>query len=552
MANEIELKIIIDAENKIATVMGDVEKKIGTLKNKVADLKPAFEAMAIAGGLAVGAVVAFGKSAIDSANEAAKVQAQLGAVIKSTGGVAGVTADAAIKLSAAMQKQTTYSDEAVLSAENLLLTFTKINKDVFPTATQLALDMSTALGQDAKSSAIQLGKALQDPILGVAALRRVGVNFSKGQQDVIKNLVETGRSAEAQQLIIKELTTEFGGSAVAATKTFGGQLTQLNNQLDDVKENIGNALIPVLNQLVEKVKPVLDRIFEWTSKNPELTTKIFMLVGGIGALTLTIGTLGLVVGPMIRTVQSFGAAISVLASIVKTDLVPLLMNPWVLAFAAATMAVYLLWTKSETFRKGVTDLCNTIKTNLQPALEQLWKALSDLWTVLNTNLGPALRELWNSLQPLMPVLSFLAKAIGVVLYAAIFSVAKLLEGIINTITLVVSAFKEVVNWIGKAISSIAKWNENKPTTIGGLLGNVIGLPGFADGGIVPGPIGSPTLAVVHGGERVLTAEETRNGGQTIIFNFNDVVAGDNGIKRIITQTIQQLNRQATLRSVAGQ
>ena len=62
------------------------------------------------------------------------------------------------------------------------MTFTKIGQDIFPDATRIVLDMSQALGQDLKSSAVQVGKALQDPILGVSALRRVGVNFSDSQQ----------------------------------------------------------------------------------------------------------------------------------------------------------------------------------------------------------------------------------------------------------------------------------------------------------------------------------------------------------------------------------
>ena len=39
--------------------------------------------------------------------------------------------------------------------------------------------------------------------------------------------------------------------------------------------------------------------------------------------------------------------------------------------------------------------------------------------------------------------------------------------------------------------------------------------------------------------------------QSLVFNFNGGVAGDAGIKKIITDTIAELNRQATLRGVSG-
>ena len=74
------------------------------------------------------------------------------------------------------------------------------------------LDMSVALGQDATQSAIQLGKALNDPVKGVTALRRVGVSFTAAQIKQIKTLVATGKTLQAQKLILRELNQEFGGS----------------------------------------------------------------------------------------------------------------------------------------------------------------------------------------------------------------------------------------------------------------------------------------------------------------------------------------------------
>ena len=217
----------------------------------------------VALGVAAGGIAALGaglvglgvfiNDSIQSAMESQNVLAQLNAVLTSTGGVAGVTAQQATDLATSLQKVTRYSDEAVLGGENLLLTFTNIGQDIFPQATGIMLDMSTALGQDVKSSAIQLGKALQDPILGVTALRRVGVNFNEEDQKMIKNLVETGRTAEAQKFIMAELTKEFGGAAEAAGNTFAGKLDILKNQFDDVKESVGLKLIPVLSELMDKV-----------------------------------------------------------------------------------------------------------------------------------------------------------------------------------------------------------------------------------------------------------------------------------------------------------
>ncbi len=172
--------------------------------------------------------------------------AQTNQVIASTKGVAGVTANAVLDLATQYSHLTKFSDDTVQASENMLLTFTNIGKNVFPMATKTVLDMSQALGQDTKSSAIQLGKALNDPIQGVSALQRVGVTFTQTQKDQIKHFMDTNNIAGAQGIILQELQKEFGGSAEAAGKTFGGQLAIAQQRLDDVKQAIGDKLMPIL------------------------------------------------------------------------------------------------------------------------------------------------------------------------------------------------------------------------------------------------------------------------------------------------------------------
>lgn len=233
---------ISDFKSKITEakgLAGGLKSGIGALGDGFDELRKQSSVLAVAG---IGALTVAAKQSLDAFNDSEKQLAQLDAVLKSTKGAAKLTKDEIVNLASSLQNTTTYSDEAVLSAENLLLTFTNIGRDTFPQATKTVLDMSTALGQDTKSSAIQLGKALQDPILGVTALRRVGVNFSKDQLAVIENLVKTGKTLDAQKLILKELNTEFGGSASAQALTFAGRIEILKNKFNDLQEKVGGVI----------------------------------------------------------------------------------------------------------------------------------------------------------------------------------------------------------------------------------------------------------------------------------------------------------------------
>lgn len=200
-----------------------------------------------------------------SAREAVMVGKQTEAVIKSTGGAAGLSAEEVGKYAQKLMQVTNFEDDVTQAGQNMLLTFTNIGKDVFPQATETMLDMSQALGQDVTASAMQLGKALNDPIQGVTALRRVGVQLTDQQEAQIKKMVEVGDVAGAQKVILGELAREFGGSARAAADP----MTQLSNSIGDVKEGIGLALLPAINQfaraMVSGVIPALNKGVEMFS-----------------------------------------------------------------------------------------------------------------------------------------------------------------------------------------------------------------------------------------------------------------------------------------------
>ena len=210
-------------------------------------------------------LISVARTAFGEMAEAQKVGAQTNAVLKSTGKVAGVSAKHVETLAGQLMTLSGVDDELIASSENVLLTFTDIRNQagkgnkVFDQATRAALDMSVALDKDLQGSAIQVGKALNDPIKGVATLRRVGVQFTDAQQDQIKALVESGDKLKAQKIILEELRREFGGSAEAAGKTLPGKLNILRETLTNLAGTIAGILTP-------QITKVVDTMVTWLSK----------------------------------------------------------------------------------------------------------------------------------------------------------------------------------------------------------------------------------------------------------------------------------------------
>lgn len=219
----------------------------------------AAKAMGKTGGVALGVGLAVGvKKSVDAFREQQKVSRQTDAALKSTGRAAGMSKKNIEDLATALSKKTGIDDEAIQSTENLLLTFTKIGKKsgVFKEATGLALDMSTALGVDAKSAAMQLGKALNDPIKGAGALSRSGID--KTAIEHAKALAESGKKLEAQKYLLKEVAKEFGGSAAAVATP----VDHLMVTLDSIGEKIGGVVVPWMDKGAGAVNNFLTGLME--------------------------------------------------------------------------------------------------------------------------------------------------------------------------------------------------------------------------------------------------------------------------------------------------
>lgn len=238
MSKPITIPVRTQGADKAARQLGKVDKGLSRIAKGAAGAAAAFFA-------ARGLINAF--SSVVAATEAQILaESQLNAALKSTQGVAGLTAKELTNMASALQKQTRFGDEAIINAQSLLLTFTKVGKDVFPDAIETVLNMSEAMGQDLQQGVIQVGKALNDPVLGVTALRRVGVQLSKQQEQQVKDFVKVGDVASAQKIILSELETQFGGVAKAAGETLAGSLAKMQNAVGDAQESLGQTLSPVI------------------------------------------------------------------------------------------------------------------------------------------------------------------------------------------------------------------------------------------------------------------------------------------------------------------
>jgi hypothetical protein len=319
-------------------------------------------------GAAVGAAAGvIGFKLASAAYESQKVMAQTTAIIKATGGAAGVTAKQVSELSETLSMQIGVDDELIQKSANLLLTFKQIqnqvgeNNNIFDRAVITAQDLGNVFGS-ADAAAMQLGKALSDPVKGITALRRAGINFTEQQKEQIKTLVESGDVLGAQKLILAEIESQVGGTAAASATGFDRMRVALGN----VAEEFGAILIPYIekfaNFVIQKVVPYLNKLADVIGEKG-LGSGIKMLATDFVNLTTNMGAVGnalLVLAAAFTTVR-----LVAIAATISTQLFgkTLLSNPIGIAVAAiialgvATVALYL---KFEIVRKVINSVINFI------------------------------------------------------------------------------------------------------------------------------------------------------------------------------------------------
>ena len=261
MANSYELlmKIGGQLESSFGKSINGATKSISGIGKTVRTVRNV-----VGGALGAAGVGLSLKTLIDAGGEAEQTTAQMNAVLKSTHGIAGMTTKQLNELADAQQGMTTYSENSTKQAENLMLTFTKIGKNVFPSSISAAEDMATALHTDVNSSVMLIGKALgnlslnsKGAVQGLTALKKSGVNFTNAENQQIAAMLKHNNVAGAQKLVIKELETEFGGSAKAAGQTVTGQMTIIKNTLHSTLEHIGLMILPTIRALLPQVTGML-------------------------------------------------------------------------------------------------------------------------------------------------------------------------------------------------------------------------------------------------------------------------------------------------------
>jgi hypothetical protein len=196
-------------------------------------------------------------------------------------------------------RMTGVDGEAIGATQTKLMTFKELAKTAdiaggaFDRATMAAIDMAAEGFGSAESNAVQLGKALNDPIKGINSLSKSGIGFTQQEKAKIKTLVESNKMLEAQEIILKAVETQVKGAA-AASATSSGKIKASFAQIKD-------AFAEPLSRGIDSIPGALENVFpKMIAKAEELGTLIGKTIEeAVGGDTTRLVKIGELIGTAI-------------------------------------------------------------------------------------------------------------------------------------------------------------------------------------------------------------------------------------------------------------
>lgn len=547
--SDTSLNIVISAKNEASKTLQLVQSDVSKFKSGVEALQPTFKKMAVIGSTAFAGVALSAKSAIQQAAKAEGSYNKFNTVF-------GEHADDMMDFVNDIRKQMpSATSEIVRMSADLqdLLVPMGLTRDKGAEMTKGFVDLANKLAAFNDVDPTEVLEAFKSGLSGSSEpLRRFGINAletsleAKAMND---GLLEAGQTfkdlspevrnqVRAQALLAQSI--DNSADAISGFEenndSFIRRQQELNATVTEFKEALGTALLPIVDDLLKKLIPVVENIKLWAEQNPEVAKRVVILAGVLTGLVAIIGILGITVLPLIVAMSSLATATAVAGVSFTALLLPIGL---ILVTLFAVVSIIVLLVKHwDILKEGAV----TAFENIGETLLAVWGIIKATFTNWITQLQIVwikIKEFWVSVkQGFKDGVNFL---IG------------LAEGWANI-------WVKAVNTVIKALNKI---QVNIPDWIPGIGGKSFGinipemekvqLPRLEHGGRVPGAIGQEVPIIAHGQETIIPASQSPRQGATIQVNiYNPSIRDDadvNKMREDIERALRDVTRVHKLNTI---
>lgn len=326
---------------------------------------------------------------LQGSQDAAAASAQVQAALTSMGSASGKTLEQLQATAEGLRNLTGVDDDEILKSVTAnLLTFGNVSGDVFDRAQASIVDISARLGSDLQSATMMVGKALNDPIKGLGALRKTGIQFTEQQQKQIKTMADAGNAAGAQAIMLAELERQFGGAAKAAADA--DIWTPMKTALMDLE----GAFEPIIRNVVT---PAITAVAGLTKAFASLPTPMIGVIAVAATVAAALGPILVGIAAVVASIGLIGSTIAAGGIAATLATIAVAAAPFIAAAVAIGVAVYAFRDELEpilsAFGKAVVDAIGPAIPPLVEAARSAFTAFMDTMSALFAVVGPILAQL---------------------------------------------------------------------------------------------------------------------------------------------------------------
>lgn len=356
--------------------------------------------------------------------------------------------------------------------------------------------------------------------------------------DLVNQAAQTSGQAWRENTALTE-------EAAKRYETTQAQLEVMKNRFQDIAITIGEAVLPKINALLERLQPIIETFANFVAEHPNIVLAfiaIGLVIGALGGLLL------LVINPLLSLITLWGGLSVAVTAAITTALW------WVAAIVAAIIGLYVAW---QTNFLGIRDIVQGVidffMNNILPLIQWFFEVIKiqlqiikNIFTVVwwairqvveavvnylaNTVLGKILIGMFNFISNKLAEMGITWDTVWQGIKSTVTSVA---SDVLSTVQNMVNGIIDKINWvIGKANSvgrKIPGWEE-----INAVPHLANGVTNFSGGLAVVGERG-PELVNLPRGADVMSNKESRSLGQQVTIEEVNINNGTD-----LTQFTRQL------------
>ena len=385
------VEIEVKAKDNASKTLDNVAKKSSSMADKI---KENLWKIRVASGVATAWLVALWKSFVDASIENEPLQKSFERLSES----AWIASDEMLKAMRNASRWTVADTNLMAQANKAYALWIVNSAEDMATMIEIARLKGQAMWRtmeealwDITTGLWRWSAQILDNLWIVVNAEEVNEKYAESIWKTVKELTE----AEKKQALVNAVVAQWRKELEEAGEvplTMAEKMQVLNATWSNTQNVIGDALVPVLDKLLQKITPIITKVAEWIEKNPELTANLVLIATGLAWLVFACST-------VIPAITSVISVFSWLATFITwtlwpafSGLVAILTGPiWlVVAIGAVVGALYWLQENTLTTQEQIA-LYEQELENLRVAYEN-WEITLEQYITRTNELNQKIQE----------------------------------------------------------------------------------------------------------------------------------------------------------------